>query len=109
MTVVSLGREPQNLTGWTEYFEGVLPLFRDFTPVIQDLFEDVEANKVVTWVRSSATSPIGPYANEYWLAFYFTEDQTKVETFLESVDAGVSRDFFPKLNEWVAEHPDLEW
>lgn len=38
-----------------------------------------------------------------------TKDQKQVETYLEYVDVGVSRDFFPKLNAWVAAHPMLEW
>ena len=88
---------------------GVQPVFRDFSSEILDLFEDAKENKIVIWAMSSATTPVGPYANEYWLTFYFTKDQTKVETFLESVDVGVSRDFFPKLAEWQAEHPDLDW
>jgi hypothetical protein len=89
--------------------ESVEPLFRNFTPTVQDIYEDADANKVVARCTSSASTPVGPYRNEYMIVLYFTEDQRKVERFLEFVDAGASMEFFPRLHKWVAEHPDMKW
>jgi len=76
---------------------------------MDDLYEDEKNNVVVIWARSTANTPVGPYANEYMLTLYMTKDQKKVKTFLEFVDIGVSRDFFPKLNAWVAANPSMNW
>jgi ketosteroid isomerase-like protein len=99
----------QTKADYQAWFESIEPLFREFTPTVKDVFEDDDANKVTVWVTSTASTPIGPYHNEYFLALYFTEDQTKVETFLEYVDAGLSTKFFPLLDAWVSQHPDKEW
>jgi ketosteroid isomerase-like protein len=107
--LVSLGSAEQSKADYQAWFESIELLFRDFTPTVHDIFEDAAANKVVVWVTSDASTPIGPYHNEYMLALYFTEDQRKVETFLEYVDAAVSKDFLPRLNQWAAEHPDKKW
>ena len=109
MALVSRGAAVKDAAAWKTYFKSIEPLFRGFTPVINDLYEDEKKNAVVIWARSTANTPIGPYANEYMLTLYMTKDQKKVETFLEFVDIGVSRDFFPKLNAWVAANPSLKW
>ena len=106
---LSRGAAVKDAAAWKTYFKSIEPLFRGFTPVINDLYEDEKKNAVVIWARSTANTPIGPYANEYMLTLYMTKDQKKVETFLEFVDIGVSRDFFPKLNAWVAANPSLKW
>jgi hypothetical protein len=53
------------------YFSSMLPYFKDFTVTIDDLVEDERENKVVLWARSTASTVIGPYANEVGLYIFF--------------------------------------
>jgi ketosteroid isomerase-like protein len=48
---------------------------------------------------STAETDIGPYANDYVLILYFTEDGEKVVKFEEYVDSAYSKGFFAKLAE----------
>ncbi|ORY71826.1 uncharacterized protein BCR38DRAFT_418164 [Pseudomassariella vexata] len=85
------------------YFSSMIPAFKSFKVVVQDVFEDEKENKVVVWAESTADSVIGPYANEYMLAFYFNEAGDKVVRMLEFVDSKNSAVFFPKLKGWFEE------
>jgi len=76
-----------------------MPAFQNFDVTVLDLIEDSAANKVAMWAKSTATTIIGPYTNEYMLVFYFNETGDKVERFLEYVDSANSVSFFPKLRE----------
>jgi ketosteroid isomerase-like protein len=108
-TLVSLGRAEETQADWLAWFKSIEPLFRNFTPTVHDIIEDADANKVIVRCTSDASTPVGPYRNEYMIVLYFTEDQTKVVRFLEFVDAAGSMEFFPRLHRWVAEHPDMKW
>lgn len=88
---------------FASYFGGIMPYFRNFTPVINDIFVDEKEHKAVVWAKSTAETDIGPYTNEYMLVFYMDESGEKVDKFLEFVDAGMSLTFFPKLREYIAE------
>jgi hypothetical protein len=81
-----------------------MPYFRNFKVTINDIFEDEKGNKVMVWAQSTADTDIGPYANEYMLAFYMNEKGDKVDKFLEFVDVSNSLDFFPKLEKYIAEN-----
>jgi hypothetical protein len=48
---------------------------------------------------STAETDIGPYANEYALILFFTEDGKKVTKLLEYVDSAYSIRFFGALAE----------
>jgi hypothetical protein len=90
-----------NNEAYEAYFSQMIPHFRNFKVVINDIFEDEKENKVVVWAQSTADTSIGPYANEYMLVFYINEAGDKVDKFLEFVDAGNT--FFPKLRKYIAE------
>ncbi|KAI1262154.1 hypothetical protein F5Y18DRAFT_161562 [Xylariaceae sp. FL1019] len=98
----SLGRPEMTNEAYRAYFGAMIPLFTDFKVEIKDVFEDAAANKVVIWATSTASTPVGPYANEYTLMLYFNEDGSRVVRFNEFVDSANSVTFFPKLREYVA-------
>jgi hypothetical protein len=52
-------------------------------------------------MRSSASTVIGPYANEYCIFFDFNEDGTKVTKMMLTIDSGYSGPFFGRLMEYV--------
>jgi len=85
------------------YFGKMIPYFRNFKVVINDIFEDEKENKVMIWAQSTADTDLGPYANEYMLAFYMNEAGDKVDRFLEFVDSSNSVNFFPKLQQYIVE------
>ncbi|KAI1336128.1 hypothetical protein F5Y15DRAFT_212825 [Xylariaceae sp. FL0016] len=99
----SLGRPEMNNQEYRVFFGNMIPHFRDFHVVINDIFEDETENKIVLWAHSTASTDIGPYANEYMLAWYFNESGTKITKFLEFVDSANSHSFFPKLQEHLAQ------
>ena len=92
-----------NNEAYEAYFGQMIPHFRNFKVVINDIFEDEKENKVVVWAQSTADTVIGPYANEYMLAFYMNEAGDKVDKFLEFVDSTNSVTFFPKLRKYIVE------
>ncbi|CAJ2507947.1 Uu.00g091330.m01.CDS01 [Anthostomella pinea] len=98
----SLGRPAMDNAAYEVFFAGMLPHFRDFKVEVNEVFEDDRANNVVLWARSTATTDIGPYANEYMLIFHFNEAGDKVTRFFEWVDSANTQAFFPKLREHVA-------
>jgi ketosteroid isomerase-like protein len=93
-----------NNDAYRPYFERTFPYFQNFTVTPNDIFEDEENHKAVVWARSTANSPVGPYANEYMLAFYFKVPSYKLTKFLEFVDSATSVAFFAKLNEYIQNH-----
>lgn len=53
-----------NNTEYKAYLGSLIPAFQDFTVTVNELVEDKKENKVVMWAQSTATTAIGPYANE---------------------------------------------
>ncbi|ETS85602.1 hypothetical protein PFICI_03627 [Pestalotiopsis fici W106-1] len=89
-------------------FGAVMPLFRNFTVTVDDVFEDEADNKVAMWVRSTADTPLGPYQNEYVMMFNFTPDGSKIVRVREFVDSASSGKFFARLAE-MAEAEGNPW
>lgn len=89
-------------------FGAVMPLFRNFTVTVDDVFEDEANNKVAMSVHSTADTPIGPYDNEYVMMFDFTPDGSKIVRIREFVDSGASSQFFARLGE-MAEKEGNSW
>ncbi|KAF9059486.1 hypothetical protein BDP27DRAFT_1310838 [Rhodocollybia butyracea] len=96
----SLNRPPLSNSDYETYFTPWLKAFTNFHVTINDIFEDEKENKIVLWAQSTSDSVIGPYDNEYMLAFYFNEDGDKVVRMLEFVNSTVSVDFFPRLRKY---------
>ena len=99
----SLKRPPLNNDDFAKYMASQIPLFKKFTLTLHDTIIDPDDRKIVLHVSSTADTPVGPYANEYVLMIWATEDCTKVEKFVEFLDSWQSVRFFSKLQKWVAE------
>ncbi|KAK0707842.1 hypothetical protein B0H67DRAFT_647979 [Lasiosphaeris hirsuta] len=80
----------------------VLPIFRNLRLEVLDVIEDTENNKVAIWAKSSAESPIGPYANQYMLVLHMTKEGDKLVRLREFADSAYSNEFFPKLRKAMA-------
>ena len=92
-----LDRPVMNNTEYRAYFSAVLPIFKDFHIEITDVVEDPTRHKVALHARSTATTAIGDYANEYMILIQMTEDDARVENVKEFVDSGFSVDYFQRL------------
>lgn len=89
-------------TEYAQYLSTVLPAFTGFHVNVNEIIEDTRSNKVSVWAKSTATTPIGPYANEYMLIFHFDNSQDKLVKFYEFVDSRYSAEHFGKMREFVA-------
>ncbi|KAL5117053.1 hypothetical protein ACEQ8H_005012 [Pleosporales sp. CAS-2024a] len=97
-----LGRPTMNNTEYEAYFSAFLPYFANFRVTVLDAYVDEEANQVALQAASTATSAIGPYANEYVLLIKMTESKTHVYEIREFVDSEASANFFPNLTGYIA-------
>ncbi|KAK6209041.1 hypothetical protein LQW54_006641 [Pestalotiopsis sp. IQ-011] len=88
----SLKRQPMDNATYRAAFGAVMPLFRNFTVTVDDVFEDEAGNKVAMSVRSTADTPIGP----------------KIVRVREFVDSATSSKFFARLGE-MAEKEGNPW
>ncbi|KAJ4390943.1 hypothetical protein N0V93_004542 [Gnomoniopsis smithogilvyi] len=99
----SLDRPAMDNAAFRQYFGGIMPLFKNFTPTTHQLIEDEKANTVVIWCSSTADTVIGPYGNEYVLLLHFNETGDKVEKIVEYVDTEYSKSFFGRLRTYLEE------
>jgi hypothetical protein len=97
-----LGRPTLNNTEYEAYFSSLLPYFKNFTVAVVSAYVDEEANRVALQAASTATSVIGPYANEYVLMLKMTECKTQICEVGEFVDSEASAKFFPNLTAYIA-------
>jgi hypothetical protein len=97
-----LNRPKLNNTEYDAYFSSLLPYFKNFTVDVIDAYVDEDANKVALQAASTATSVIGPYANEYVIMMKMTECKTQVYEVREFVDSEASSNFFPNLTSYIA-------
>lgn len=99
----SVKQGPFTNAQYEAYFSAQIPLFTDFALTVRDTAVDVEGRKVWMHVTSTATTPIGPYANEYVIMLQATADGELVEKFVEFVDSWTSVKFFGKMERYLAE------
>ncbi|KAI1145400.1 hypothetical protein F4825DRAFT_443968 [Nemania diffusa] len=104
----SLGRPEMDNTAYASWIGPMLPQLRGFTVTIDDLIEDARANKVVILAHSTASTDVGPYANEYVFVFHLNETGDKITRFQEFVDSANSVTFFPKLQEYLEQKAKAE-
>jgi hypothetical protein len=75
----------------------ITPYFRNFEVLINEIFGDEKANKVVVLAKGTAETDLGSYKNEYMYMFHFDERGEKLEKFLKFVDSSSSLGFWPRL------------
>jgi ketosteroid isomerase-like protein len=79
------------------FFSAWMPHLRGFRVTARETVVDEAERKVVFVASSTAESAVGPYANEYVLAFHFDDEAGRLVRFTEFVDALHSAEFFGKL------------
>ncbi|KAI0115496.1 hypothetical protein GGR51DRAFT_555928 [Nemania sp. FL0031] len=97
----SLGRPEMDNASYAAFLGPMFPELPGFTVTVDEVIEDAQANKVVMLAHSTASSDVGPYANEYVLVLYMNEAGDKITKFIEFVDSNNSVTFFPKLLEHI--------
>lgn len=80
-----------------------MPWFHDFHVTITDTIEDALENKVALWAKSTGSTDIGDYSNEYMLVFYFDEGHEKIVRSLEFVDSGTTKPYMIELGKYIRE------
>ncbi|KAH8882999.1 hypothetical protein GQ53DRAFT_830963 [Thozetella sp. PMI_491] len=100
----SLDREPMDNKTYASFIsDWIMPNFRGFRVEIVDIIDDANSNKLAAWVRSSASTEIGPYANEYIFLLFFDEAGKKVIKHVEYTDSMHTITFVTKLRTYLAE------
>lgn len=92
-----------NNTHYRSYFSAIMPYFRDFHVAINDLIEDPVQNKVAIWAKSTGSTDIGEYSNEYMLMFYLDEEGKSIVRSLEFVDSAVTQPYMVELGRYIKE------
>jgi len=62
---------------------------------------DFEARTCAVHAKSTANTPIGPYANEYTFVLTFAED-SKILRIEEFVDSAYIKEYLARLEDWTA-------
>jgi len=96
----SLGYAPQSNDAYRANLMGMKTIFTSFRITVNDLIEGVGENgqkKIVMFVGARGDTPIGEYKNEYVWKLVFDESGEKVSEWVEYVDVGMTRDFYPLL------------
>lgn len=66
---------------------------------MHDYIRDLAQRKTVCWSSLTATTPVGPYANEYVWFLTFNEDGTKITAVTEFIDGKSADELRAKLKE----------
>lgn len=74
---------------------------------MHDVTEDLEQKKIVMFVSALGDTVVGEYRNEYVWRMKFDEAGEKIAEWQEFVDAGMLRDFFPKLKAELVRKAEL--
>ncbi|KAI4670300.1 uncharacterized protein J4E79_000581 [Alternaria viburni] len=98
----SLNRTAMTNDEYRVFFKRIEPLYENFTARVLQETHDPEAHTCIIHARSTATTAIGPYGNEYALILTFTEDGTKVKYFDEFVDSAYTLDYGRRLTAALA-------
>ena len=99
---MALNRLPQTNDEYRQGFSSIMHLFTGFHVTIHEIVEDPKRNSVLIHASSKATTPLGPYANEYMIVFNLTDDHERVLHIKEFVDSSVSVNVMSKLREYAA-------
>ncbi|KAF2818753.1 hypothetical protein CC86DRAFT_153554 [Ophiobolus disseminans] len=75
-------------------------IFTSFQATVTDVVEGTSSagkETIVLYISARGDTPVGEYKNEYVWKLGFDEGGEKVSEWVEFVDVGVSRDFYPLL------------
>ena len=67
---------------------------------IQKIVNSPEQHMAVVHAKGDGETPVWPYANEYALFLYFTEDGKKIKKIEEFLDSAFSTGLLAKLEEY---------
>ncbi|KAI2478300.1 hypothetical protein Ptr902_10495 [Pyrenophora tritici-repentis] len=93
----SMNRAAQSNDEYGAYFDRIKSLYSDFTVTVMEEIHDAEAHSCIIHASSTASTAIGPYANEYALIIEFTKDGKNVTKIYEFVDSDYSKKFVAEL------------
>ncbi|KAL1595709.1 hypothetical protein SLS60_009398 [Paraconiothyrium brasiliense] len=100
----SLNFPPQSNDAYRQNLTGMKSVFTSFELSVDDVIEGisqdeqgVERRKIVIFASAKGQTPVGEYRNEYVWKMGFEEGGQRVSEWIEYVDVGMARDFFPKL------------
>lgn len=95
----SLGFAAQNNAAYKSNLDSLASIFHNFQLNVTDVVEDLGARKICMWLEARADTVVGEYRNEYVWNMEFDEAGEQIVGFKEFVDAGMVRDFYPRLKE----------
>ncbi|CZR60712.1 uncharacterized protein PAC_10608 [Phialocephala subalpina] len=99
----TLERPVMNNTHYRSYFSAIMPYFHNFHVTINDLIEDPIQNKIAIWAKSTGSTEIGEYSNEYMLVFYLDQEGKQIVRSLEFVDSAVTMPYMVELGKYIRE------
>lgn len=92
----SLNLSPQSNSRYLAELNSLNGIFTSFRLTVNDVIEDTEQRKIVMFVAAEGQTVVGEYKNEYVWKMGFDEE-ARICEWVEYVDAGMVRDFFPRL------------
>lgn len=66
---------------------------------IHDYLASTEERRAVCWSEMTATSPVGPFNNEYTWFFWFDESGEKITKIVEFFDSLAAKELRQKMTE----------
>ncbi|CAO2657167.1 Nn.00g032930.m01.CDS01 [Neocucurbitaria sp. VM-36] len=102
----SLKYKPQSNEAYRANLTGMKSIFNSFQITVNDVIEgtsetSTEGNgqrkKIVMFVSARGGTPVGEYKNDYVWKMAFEEKGARVSEWVEYVDVGMTRDFYPLL------------
>ncbi|KAF1842303.1 uncharacterized protein K460DRAFT_358930 [Cucurbitaria berberidis CBS 394.84] len=104
----SLHYNPQSNDAYRANLTGMKSIFTSFHITVNDIIEGtseqtnsngavVQRKKIVMFVSARGDTPVGLYENEYVWKMGFEEGGARVSEWVEYVDVGMTRDFYPLL------------
>jgi hypothetical protein len=97
----SLNISPQSNSRYLAELNSLNGIFISLHLTVQDVIEDTEQRKIVMFVAAEGETVVGEYRNEYVWKMNFDEE-ARICEWVEYVDAGMVRDFFPRLKAEMA-------
>ena len=97
----SLKISNQSNDTYAQHLHSLVKIFQNFELTCHEFVEDVEARKMVMWLKARADTVTGEYVNEYMWTLEFDESGEQIVLQKEFVDSNMVRDFWPKLKESI--------